>query len=262
MPTLYGDHDPLAYVRRPGRRGQKNIVISVREGVVRVSAPLQTRDTHIEKILRQKLSWIHTVLQRQSEQIQVKQGESNQELKEVRYHGELLPVNYHPHPKQNWQVKKDGHTLNIYYPQHIKIQDVQSDTSRVQDSIRLYASYMCVLWLKDMAKQYLPQRLLTLAHRFGFHQVKRVTLRAQHGRWGSCSSQGNISINWRLIQAPVSVSDYVLVHELAHLKEPNHQPQFWAIVLQMMPDYETQKAWLRENGSALFDVDHIAPKRL
>lgn len=75
----------------------------------------------------------------------------------------------------------------------------------------------------------------------------RIEVRNQRTRWGSCSSKGTLSLNWRLVMAPPAVLEYVVVHELAHLEEPNHSPAFWSIVERWVPDYEDRRTWLREN---------------
>ena len=76
----------------------------------------------------------------------------------------------------------------------------------------------------------------------------RITIREQKTRWGSCSSKGNLNFNWKLILAPPEVLDYVVVHEHCHLKEMNHSKAFWDEVGKVMPEYETYKLWLKENG--------------
>ena len=96
----------------------------------------------------------------------------------------------------------------------------------------------------------LPPRLLALADRHGL-AVTRVTVRNQRSRWGSCSRDGNIALNWRLIQMPASVCEYVLLHELMHIRQPNHSPRFWAEVAAVCPDHATARAWLRSEGLAL-----------
>lgn len=80
---------------------------------------------------------------------------------------------------------------------------------------------------------------------------RKVTVRDARSRWGSCTSRGDIMINWRLIGAPPSVLYYVMAHELAHLKELNHSPLFWAETRRLMPDYAPARAWLKTHGSSL-----------
>ena len=70
-------------------------------------------------------------------------------------------------------------------------------------------------------------------------------------RWGSCNHQGGLNFSWRLIQAPLSIVDYVIVHELVHLRQPDHSPKFWAKVEALMPDYKPRREWLRENERLL-----------
>lgn len=79
-----------------------------------------------------------------------------------------------------------------------------------------------------------------------------ITIREQKTRWGSCSSQGNLNFNWRLILAPEPVLDYVVVHELAHRKEMNHSTRFWGIVEEMMPEYRQHRGWLKQYGDCLY----------
>jgi predicted metal-dependent hydrolase len=76
----------------------------------------------------------------------------------------------------------------------------------------------------------------------------RITLRDQRSRWGSCSSKGTLSFNWRLVLAPHDVLDYVVVHEVCHLVELHHGPAFWVLVAKRRPAYEESKAWLDEHG--------------
>jgi predicted metal-dependent hydrolase len=79
-------------------------------------------------------------------------------------------------------------------------------------------------------------------------QYSRITLRDQRSRWGSCSSKGTLSFNWRLVLAPHDVLDYVVVHEMCHLVELNHGPSFWKLVERRRPHYRESKDWLDEHG--------------
>lgn len=78
-------------------------------------------------------------------------------------------------------------------------------------------------------------------------RFKKIRLSSAKTRWGSCSLRGNLSFNWKLIQAPVEILNYVVVHELAHLVEHNHSPRFWAKVAEFHPDFKTAKQWLKKH---------------
>jgi len=78
-----------------------------------------------------------------------------------------------------------------------------------------------------------------------------IEIRGQRTRWGSCSPRGTLSFNWRLALAPLAVLDYVVVHELCHLREPNHSPRFWSLVASRRPGWRAERDWLREHGAEL-----------
>lgn len=103
---------------------------------------------------------------------------------------------------------------------------------------------------KTVAKDILPKRLLELAAQHGL-TVSRVSIRNQQWRWGSCSRTGHICLNWRLVTMPDWVRDYVLIHELMHLKVMDHSPKFWTLVAAVCPNYRDARAWLRREGAAL-----------
>lgn len=104
--------------------------------------------------------------------------------------------------------------------------------------------------LAQEAAQYLPQRVAHFAPKIGV-TYGRITIRAQHTRWGSCSSKGNLNFNCLLMHMPPEVIDYIVVHELCHRKEMNHSPKFWAEVAKILPNYKEQKHWLKQNGPSL-----------
>jgi hypothetical protein len=96
----------------------------------------------------------------------------------------------------------------------------------------------------------LPARTWELSAVTGV-DVKLVTVRNQRSRWGSCSANGTISLNWRLVQTPELVRDYIIYHELMHLREMNHSDRFWARVEEVCPDWREAEHWIKRNGSLL-----------
>jgi predicted metal-dependent hydrolase len=80
---------------------------------------------------------------------------------------------------------------------------------------------------------------------------QRLAIRDTRSRWGSCSSRGSLSFSWRLVMAPAEVADYVVVHELCHLRRADHSPAFWALVREALPEWKRPHAWLRRHGHEL-----------
>ncbi|MBS0469938.1 MAG: M48 family metallopeptidase [Proteobacteria bacterium] len=105
-------------------------------------------------------------------------------------------------------------------------------------------------FLKREARQNLEARTLEFAAKIE-SRVRRVSVRDTASRWGSCSANKTISYCWRLILAPDFVRDYVVAHEVAHLREMNHGPKFWALVKGLVSDIEAPQRWLRKNGVLL-----------
>ncbi len=104
--------------------------------------------------------------------------------------------------------------------------------------------------LRKLAARELPARVLELAASRQL-TVRRVMVRNQRSRWGSCSRHGSLSLNWRLVQAPLFVRDYIVLHELAHLKEMNHSRRFWREVERLCPDFAAAERWLKAHSSLL-----------
>ena len=108
-------------------------------------------------------------------------------------------------------------------------------------------------WYVARAKEHILPRVERHARSLGV-RYGRARIVDNRYRWGSCTARGNVSFNWRLIKAPAFVIDYVVVHELAHLIEPNHTERFWGIVRSHAPGMEGARAWLREHGQLLEEL--------
>lgn len=131
-------------------------------------------------------------------------------------------------------VQRRGRTL------HVHVRSLASDDVRA----------LLERWYRRQAKSELPGRLMRHAHRLALYPHK-VTIRGQKTRWGSCSEHGTISLNWRLMLLPAELADYVLVHELCHLRYMDHSARFWALVREAMPHYEACSERLRAMQGAL-----------
>ena len=105
-------------------------------------------------------------------------------------------------------------------------------------------------WYAAQARKVIPERVKIYAVTHGFNFL-RVNITSAQTRWGSCSPSGSLNFSWRLVMAPMQVIDYVVIHELVHLRQKNHSRHFWDEVKTMMPDYAQQVKWLKTNGHML-----------
>ena len=106
--------------------------------------------------------------------------------------------------------------------------------------------------LRELARAVLPPRLRELAIEHSL-EVGAVSIRNQRSRWGSCARNGNIALNFRLVQMPAHVSDYVLLHELMHIRQQNHSRRFWRLVEAVCPGFRDAERWLKTTGGCCFD---------
>jgi predicted metal-dependent hydrolase len=121
---------------------------------------------------------------------------------------------------------------------------------RVPDSRRETVAAALERWYRRQAKEVFTERLDAVVGRNGT-SYERVAIRDQKTRWGSCSSSGTISFNWRLLLAPEPVMDYVIEHEAAHIEVRDHSPRFWALMDVRVDDWKDSRLWLKRHGGTL-----------
>jgi len=139
--------------------------------------------------------------------------------------------------------------IDFYERQHEWIARQQERVARARQAIPVDIPEEQQRTYRARARRELPARLLELASAVGL-QVRKVSIRNQRQRWGSCSTSGLICLNWRLITMPAWVRDYVIYHELMHLKRMDHSPAFWKLVAQVCPGYRDARRWLRRHALA------------
>ncbi len=146
---------------------------------------------------------------------------------------------------QNFARQKEAWIIEKYLmmEEKRKAESLQQDPDYVKDPA-LEQAY------RRQAKARLEERAAYFASRMGV-SYQRISVRAAKTRWGSCSAKGNLNFHWKLILMPPQVLDYVLVHELAHRKEMNHSPAFWAEVEKILPDYRERRKWLKTYGQTV-----------
>lgn len=157
-------------------------------------------------------------------------------------HGESIPFRGLPH--RIVFTGERGHDFLV------RVEDGAGPPRLVVAGTREGAPRRLANWLTQQATNELDKRVRLHAGRLGV-RPKRIVLRDQSSRWGSCSTTRVLSFSWRLILAPPHVLDYVAAHEVAHLAQMNHGPKFWTLVARTMPQMEEARAWLRVYGMDL-----------
>lgn len=219
------------------RSSRKTISISVkRDGQVTVSCPLKVSQDYINQLLIKKAGWIFT---------KVDEVGKNTAGAPVRTfsEGDIL------------YFLGNAFKLKIIISNSVKKSEVRLEqdffvleTPEIPDREAVKTAIRN--WYIAQARKLLEERIRIYSKNMGVNP-KKLSIREQRTRWGSCSTKGNLNMNWRLVMAPLEVLDYVVVHELSHLIEMNHSQNFWRIVEGVTPGYKVYRKWLKDNGSKL-----------
>jgi len=196
---------------------------------VRIHAPSWTPRAEIERYVLQQHDWLRRAWGRMQAAVPACVAQP----REVRYLGRVLKLNVRP--SLFAEVRRDRDSLRVDAP-------LDADVGALVRA-----------WLRDRAGRLLAWRLARIARRLG-RAPNRFALSDAQTQWGSCTRRGHVRLNWRLVQAPLTLIDYVAAHELAHLVHLDHSPRFWAQVAVLCPDALARRAELRRMGTLLFRV--------
>ena len=231
--TLSGRNIPYHIVRS---RRAKRLRLAVSDAGVSVTLPVGVKISEAEKMLQQHGEWVLAMLERVGQRKAKARSLPSDvillrgEIKQIQVIEELERL-------ARVRVEESADRLALYVP-----------AGSGKDG-----RAMALPWLKAMARSAIETSVRKQAGRLGV-SYRRITIRDQKTRWGSCSTSGTLSFNWRLIMAPPWVLEYVVVHELAHLKQANHSAAFWQVVAGVYPEYKQARDWLRKNSSLLRPV--------
>ena len=198
------------------------------DGQLVVRAPLKAPAARIDEFIREKRSWIKKKI-----------GEIQQR------------------PAATVHTYEEG-DIFFFLGRAYPLQIVDSPDAGIERTDRLCVSATVLpdirneltCWYRKEARTEIHARCMWFSMMTGYTPRSiRITNACQ--RWGSCSHKGNLNFSWRLVQAPMKIVDYVILHELVHLRQPDHSKKFWSKVKEIMPDYERRREWLRENERLL-----------
>lgn len=208
------------------RSTRRTIGLVVDQHGLRVGAPTRARIGDIESLIRQHGQWVLDKLAAWRERppppsLACHDGAT------ITAFGQPLTIAIRPAPRAGWRV--EGETLHLLVPAAVDAENVLKTA------------------LREYARRIFADLLALHAPRLGVPGPP-LRLSSARTRWGSCSSRGGIALNWKLVFMPLAVADYVVCHELAHLKEMNHSPRFWSVVGQLCPEWQKRRLELRHLG--------------
>ncbi|HPS42698.1 MAG TPA: SprT family zinc-dependent metalloprotease [Anaerolineaceae bacterium] len=229
--TLISGRKVSYFIRQSNRARRLRITVSS-DGVM-VTLPKGTRPAAAERFLQQNSDWLLAQLEK-VDRMEKKARSLPQDV--IYYRGVPVRIKVIEEPGRSSRMRVD------------KVED--GLVVRVPVGTRAKPRVLAESWLKAQARAELETMLRQQAARMKV-SPKKLTIRDQRTRWGSCSTRGTISLSWRLIMAPPQVLQYVVIHELAHLVQPNHSPAFWQVVTRYAPDWKTSRAWLHKHAPQL-----------
>jgi predicted metal-dependent hydrolase len=214
---LYLNDKELTYQIKHSRRARYlRLQINPARGL-EVIVPRGCKIEEAEKFIYKKRNWI------------LKHLRTVPVEEQLSYLGEKIEI------KQKFDLFLTRHKIN--FSKGVLL--IESPAGSAEDSRLIYNA-----WLRHIAKIYLPERARRIAEKYRFNPGQ-VRIRNQKTRWGSCSASGNISLNYKLMKYRKELIDYVIIHELCHLKEMNHSPRFWKLVECLIPEYKPLKRELK-----------------
>lgn len=234
------NEQPINYQIRRSERAQKTRIV-VSADKVEVVAPLKISEQRIRTFVAAQQSWIRDALKR------VRQSAQNSPSLApscyttgalVPFQGGQFPLTVKPTTAKRLRVQFTGEQFMAYLPEE----------TADGGSIRIKAALES--WMKLHARQLAEQWIAK--HGPTHQQIPRsLRIKTQKSRWGSCGPRNDINLNWLLVLAPPAVMEYVVVHELCHIRHKNHSRDFWQLVAVHMPDYLQHRQWLKRHGASL-----------
>lgn len=222
---------PIAEVRYSKRRTLALVI--TRDARLLVRAPTRTTRAAIDAFLRAKAHWVLTGLAQVKERNRQAQAPAMREGTVFFFLGKPIPLAWSSGPGLPLRLDEGRFLLR---------------PERASDGQALLQR-----WYLNQAKTLFPMRVQLYAAQMGI-DPGGIALSKARTRWGSCSRRG-VRFSWRLIQAPLEIIDYIVVHELAHRQVANHSSRFWALVASFLPDWRERRRWLKEKGASLFSLE-------
>jgi len=235
------DSLPLPYhiTRRHRARRAK---LSVRAEGVFITIPKRMSERALTRFIEDQSTWLHVTCASYAERLTPTLPAQLNEGVQLSFFGREWPLHIVEEINRKRSHVQFDQGFYVRIPGQLKEPERSWEVKRslkrwVQKALKQRATELCETYCEQLGKP------------FG-----RISIKSMRSRWGSCGPDGNISLNQLLAFAPEACFDYVVAHEVAHLKHPDHSPDFWACVADLMPDYKAHQYWLKHQGRYLRDI--------
>jgi predicted metal-dependent hydrolase len=213
---------------------KKSLSIRVNGSNVQVRAPKTISDHRIKKLLEKRTPWIKAKLEEYQQRPQ-RDNYRYVDDETFKYLG------------RSYQLKVSEADLQSVKLYRGKLW-VKLNKNNLNDPSKI--KQLLEDWYQSRALSYLAKKTIQIAKQLG-RSPSSISVKNYKSRWGSCSNSGAVSYNWRIIQAPIKIIEYIVVHELCHLIEHNHSPKYWQNVERHIPLWKERRNWLKNNGNLL-----------
>lgn len=230
MPIVHDEEFGKITVRRSARATQVRLRVAP-DGTLRASLPLYAPTFLVKRLIKSSRSELRELLSQAQPSISYTDG-----MQIGKSHTLIVRPT-----SSSFQVSLRGQQIIVSLPVDATLNDTHVVRS-IRDTV--------IAALRVEAKSYLPKRLSFLAQKYGF-SYKKVRFSHASGRWGSCTSEGTISLNIALMKLPFEQIDYVIIHELAHTRHMNHSSEFWSLVSEGDPDYKAHRNALKQEAPTI-----------
>lgn len=230
----------IPYSIRRSKRAKRSRII-VTPDLVEVVSPEKLSEKHIHNFIQTNGAWVLNKTKSMQRNIEIAgiRPTTFLENSSIQYQGRYVPIQIQYQENERLDIKYNNDSFIITSPTDMT-HEMRTPLLRTQ--------------LQRILKEDIKQQATRLAEHYSSIlnlPFNKIVIKEQKSRWGSCSSAGNININWLLIFAPKEVFEYVVLHEVCHLQHMNHSPAFWSLVESQMPDYKKHEAWLKHYGYTL-----------
>ena len=233
---------PLVYSLRRSERAKTTRIV-VKPDKIEVVAPPKVSERRIKAFVAAQQDWIKAAVLRVADRAQAVPSLAPTYYTDgvtIPYQGRQIPLQLHTDNRKTTRIQlhnEHGFIANL----PIGLSDTQSS-----ESIRL----ILVRWMKNQARLQAGSLIEKHAPRFALFP-RSLKIKTQKSRWGSCGPHNDLNLNWLLMLAPPEVFEYVVIHELCHIKHKNHSQDFWQLVSKHYPDYQLHRRWLKQHGASL-----------